>query len=414
MHIPSSQSTIDPASTPERLHSLDALRAFALLLGVALHATMSYLPGAKFWWIVADSDPSVSLGVAFHTIHLFRMTLFFLLAGFFARLALERRGAWAFALDRVKRIALPLVMFWPIVMTGIVLAIVWSVQLANGGVLPTETPPSPSFMPDDFPLTHLWFLYVLCLFYAAALVLRGLVTRLDRGGNWQRIVASVMPVLFGPAGALLLAIPVGLALATHAGWRPWFGIPTPDQSLYPNLPSLVAYGVAFTVGWLLQRQRELLDGVRRQWPIHAALAVIASVAVSMIGGILPNYAMATGSAQDWLHAACYGIASWSWTLALVGLGLRFFSRHSATRRYLADASYWMYIVHLPVVMLLQVAASQIAWPWFVEYPLLLAVAVTLMLLSYALMVRHTWLGMLLNGRKVPWRKASAMPPHASA
>jgi hypothetical protein len=32
---------------PERFHSLDALRASALLLGIALHATMSFLPGFR-------------------------------------------------------------------------------------------------------------------------------------------------------------------------------------------------------------------------------------------------------------------------------------------------------------------------------------------------------------------------------
>lgn len=401
-------------SNTERLHSLDALRAFALLLGVALHAAMSYIPGAKFWWIVADTDPSASLGLAFHTIHLFRMTLFFLLAGFFARLALDRLGVRRFLLDRCKRIAVPLVMFWPLVMTGIVLAIVWSVSLANGGALPAETPPGPTFMPDDFPLAHLWFLYVLLLFYVGALLLRAAVARFDRNGIFVSITDRMAKMLFGPSGAWVLAIPVSVALATHTGWRPWFGIPTPDQSLYPNLPSLVAYGVAFTAGWLLQRQRGLLDGLQRQWPIHAAIALGTSLALGVMGGVLPDYSMASGRAQDWLHAACYGVASWSWTLALLGLGLRCFSRYSATRRYLADASYWMYLVHLPLVMLLQVAASRMTWPWFVEYPLLLAMAVGIMLASYALLVRHTWLGALLNGRKLPWRRPGTAPNHASA
>jgi glucan biosynthesis protein C len=125
----------------ERLHGLDAVRAFALLLGVALHASMSWMPNAKYFWIVADADPSVTLGVVFHVIHLFRMTLFFLLAGFFARFVLERRGVKAFAKDRFKRIVLPLLTFWPIVMTGIVLALVWGAMLANGGEMPKERHP---------------------------------------------------------------------------------------------------------------------------------------------------------------------------------------------------------------------------------------------------------------------------------
>ena len=50
---------------PDRLHGLDALRASALLLGVVLHLTMSFLPGAKYVWIVADADPGPPLGLVF-------------------------------------------------------------------------------------------------------------------------------------------------------------------------------------------------------------------------------------------------------------------------------------------------------------------------------------------------------------
>ncbi len=35
---------------------------------------------------------------------------------------------------------------------------------------------------QTFPLTHLWFLYTLILFYVAALTLRGLVVLIDRSG----------------------------------------------------------------------------------------------------------------------------------------------------------------------------------------------------------------------------------------
>lgn len=387
----------------QRLHGLDAVRGLALLLGLALHATMSWLPGAQFWWIVADTDPSVTLGVAFHVTHLFRMTLFFLLAGFFARFALERLGTKAFAKDRFKRIVLPLVSFWPIVMTGIVLAITWAALLANGGELPKESPPGPTFMPDNFPLTHLWFLYVLTLFYGAALALRGLVSRLDRGGRFLALVDRATRIGFGPLAPVLLGLPVAVALSLQAGWIPWFGIPTPDQSLYPNPAALTGYGVAFGAGWLLQRRHELLDGVRSRWPLWLGLALACTIGGLVLLGLQPNFTPSSGGRSDMLYALCFGVASWSWSLVLLGLALRFLSDFNPVRRYLADASYWMYIAHLPLVMLLQVAFSQVAWPWFVEYPLLLAALLAMLLSSYEFAVRHTWIGAMLNGRKIPRR-----------
>ena len=52
--------------------------------------------------------------LAFPT-HVFRMTTFFLVAGFFAHMSFHRRDVTAFIGDRLKRIALPLAVSWPIV-----------------------------------------------------------------------------------------------------------------------------------------------------------------------------------------------------------------------------------------------------------------------------------------------------------
>jgi glucan biosynthesis protein C len=267
-------------------------------------------------------------------------------------------------------------------------------------------------MPDDFPLTHLWFLYVLTLFYVAAVVVRSVVAWLDRNGVFLALVDRATRLVFGPLAPLLLALPVAVALWLQPGWMPWFGIPTPDQSLYPNPAALTGFGTAFGAGWLLQRRRELLDGLQRRWPLWLGVALACTAAGGLaLLGLEPNFAVSSGSPTDMLHALGFGIASWAWSLALLGLALRFLAGFSAPRRYLADASYWMYILHLPLVMVmvLQVAFSQLDWPWFVEYPLLLAGAVGLMLLSYELLVRHTLVGAMLNGKKVPWR----MKPHGT-
>ncbi|MBK8542550.1 MAG: acyltransferase family protein [Caulobacteraceae bacterium] len=94
----------------ERYHALDAVRGGVLVLGVFFHATLSFLPGDQMW-LVMDASRSTELSVLFFTLHIFRMTVFFVLAGFFGRLLLERLGVGAFVMNRVKRIATPLVMF---------------------------------------------------------------------------------------------------------------------------------------------------------------------------------------------------------------------------------------------------------------------------------------------------------------
>ena len=170
------------ADAADRLHGLDALRGGALLLGVVLHASLSFFP--QQIWIVADDSRSIGAAGLFFAIHLFRMTAFFLIAGLFAHMMLARKGWWGFARDRATRIAGPLLAFWFPVMAGIVTALVWNAH-ANGMVVPgAPPPPPPTYDWTNFPLTHLWFLYVLSLFCAAALMLRAPFAWLDRSGAW--------------------------------------------------------------------------------------------------------------------------------------------------------------------------------------------------------------------------------------
>jgi hypothetical protein len=78
-------------------------------------------------------------------------------------------------------------------------------------------------------------------------------------------------------------------------------------------------------------------------------------------------------------------------------------------RYLADASYWIYLVHLPIVMALQVLVFHAPLPALAKFALVLAVGFPLMPLSYHLLVRYTWVGAILSGRRRerPARAAAA-------
>jgi glucan biosynthesis protein C len=389
------------AADPARLHSLDAVRAFALLLGVVLHATMSYFP--ERIWLVDDVADSAALALLFFVIHMLRMLTFFLLAGFVARISFHRLGAGAFFRDRARRIGIPLVAGWPPLFALIVVGVIVAAVIANGGKAPTGKPPPQGWGLYEFPLAHLWFLYVLALFYAALALLRPLVQRLDgyARGRIGNAVDCAVAFLLRQWAPVLLAAPLSLALYLHPYWIMWFGIPTPDKGFVPALSSTVAYGGAFLFGWLAQRQAGVLDLWRRRWPAHLALALAMTAACLSMAGMTPLLMPVPQGTLKLAYAACYSIGAWSWAFALLGMALRFLSGYSAMRRYLADASYWIYLVHLPLVILLQAALSQLAWPWFVKFPLMLAVAFALMLATYAWLVRGTWIGVVLNGKRKP-------------
>ena len=388
---------------PERLHGLDALRGTALLLGVVLHASMSYFPVTI--WIVPDTDNSPVAGVVFFAIHLFRMTSFFLIAGLFAHMMLGRRGTVGFIRDRLIRIAGPLATFWFPVLAAIIAGLIWMAAIRNGGTIPTDGPPPPPLTLETFPLTHLWFLWVLLILYAALLVLRAPFALLDREGGWGRIVDRITSALIGPWIPLVMAAPLALAFWLAPNWTPFFGIPTPDTGLVPNAVALTAFGSAFGLGVLLDRRRDLLGRIERLWPVFTVMALgVGTAALIMVGGPVPDLAPVTEPALKARLAAIMALAVFAATIAVLSLALRFASGHSAVRRYLADASYWVYIVHLPLVMVGQILVVNQTWPWFIKFGLVIGGTLTISLITYELLVRHSFGGGWLNGRRIPWRR----------
>lgn len=397
----------------ERLHALDAVRAYALLLGIVLHATMSFLPGPGRFWFIQDTHPSITLAVLLFAIHVFRMTTFFLMAGFFARLAFHRRGPIGFIKDRLQRIALPLVVFWPIVFAPMVALVMAAAAYPHGGPLATMAP-WPPVLPS-FPLAHLWFLYVLLEFYVAALLARAVIIRLDRNGSLrERIDAAVAAIMTFPLAPALLAIPIGTALVLDPTWIGWVGIRTPDQSLITNLQAWIGFGSAFGFGWLLHRQPTLLRMIETRWLgnlIAATLLIAASYALALAFSLASAHIWSAPVSLGTLRLAdaiAYALAIWTTTFAAIGLALRFLSGFSAVRRYLADASYWLYLIHMPIVMALQLAVSQRDWPWPLKFVFILGVALPLMLASYHWLVRGTFVGGLINGRRLRRERRPAL------
>jgi peptidoglycan/LPS O-acetylase OafA/YrhL len=89
--------------------------------------------------------------------------------------------------------------------------------------------------------------------------------------------------------------------------------------------------------------------------------------------------------------------AWAISLGLIGLFSRFCSRPSPLVSWLADASYWMYIVHPPVVMVAQMIVRRWAVPADLKFLVVMALVTPVLLLSYRYGVRSTPIGSLLNG-----------------
>lgn len=377
-----------PPISEGRWHGLDLLRGVAMMMGVYLHGALAYM-FARPTWAVHDASRSTFFDLTVAAIHGFRMQLFFVLAGFFARLVAERRGVGGLLRQRAARIGLPFFVGM-LTLIPITLAVWFWACRVTGESLPPK--PSGGF---DLPTTHLWFLEYLLVFYAGVGLFSALGKIPGLGGltsAWDflltRLIRSRWKVLILPFCTMpfLLGGPA-VGEVERVG-----------ESFWPGLRGLGYFGFYFLLGWLLHRRRECLDGVRRFRGWHAALALVG-FGVFLVCADLYYRRGVTGMKLVVVGGAGMEIYAWSMTFLLMGLSLTTLSGYRAWARYLADASYWFYLAHLPLVIALQA----VAWRWsahaVVKAAFVVGVSSLVLWVSYHWCVRRTFVGKILNGRR---------------
>jgi glucan biosynthesis protein C len=232
---------------------------------------------------------------------------------------------------------------------------------------------------------HLWFLWYLVLFYAATLV----VVRVTRGRSVPADVAASLTT-----GRWSLVIWASLTMLTLLPMdRPVIEL---SALLLPDPRPVVAYAVFFLFGWLLYRGRAGLGRLAAWWSWRAAAVGIgASVAgYGVIGAVQRHPAS--------VHiVACLMVAVWMWLLVLASFGafLRYAHRQQPIVRYLSDAAYWIYIVHLPVVIWTAGLLSRATLHAGLKFAIVFTVTTVVCVASYHAFVRRSAIGQLLNGRR---------------
>lgn len=488
-----------------RLSELDALRGFAMLLGVVLHAALSFFPT---WWPVQDrgpTPPADEWGASVWAIHGFRMPLFFLLSGFFSAMLWRRRGLGALLLHRLRRVALPLaiamVTIVPLtdrvtdpvgrarlrramepvrgsellvaVAAGDTTAVARFLDEAEGNadadargepggwtllhyaahagqadvvelLLARGADPAPvaSAYRGETPMMlafyfghervadvlaryggglplgpgmewselqgwaagasglsswfdqmyHLWFLWVIVFLVAGfapvALIADRMRGRQEAAGNsaWPRRVMFLLIPL-----TLLPQLRFG-----HGGMQLHFG-PDTFTGLAPPVEVLIYYALFFAFGvlWYGRRDRNgglMVESLGRGWWLVLPVTFLVVLPLGLAVTFVPAYrSVPVSQALQVLYA-------WGMCIGLIGLFRVLLSRKRGWVRYLSDASYWIYLAHVPLVIAAQRFVRDWPLPAAVKFLLITAAVLALLLLSYQAFVRHTPIGALLNGR----------------
>ena len=372
---------------------MDALRAIAMLLGIVLHAVIAYRVFPNAAW---PSDPHQWIGydALYLWIHSFRMQVFFLVAGFFARLLYLKIGEPAFLQHRLKRIVIPFVVsVLVLVPLSIAPFLYYSYAEEQGMNASQAFSAMARGMLGWNGLVHLWFLYYLLMFYATTIAM----IRLARHVPVIKSISnklSFLADLTNPAAALTLVV----LIVTILTFREKL-ILEAYTGIKPNVAQFAYYGLFFGIGYWIHRRSYLIEKISRY-----------AIPYLLIGSLLVFpltylYAAAhdPSQANDNTYPLLVRVVGACQTVLLVGgvLGgfIRFFTRENRTLRYVSDAAYWLYLIHLPIVAWLQILLLSTSIPGVFRFWIILTVTSFITLVTYQWFVRYTAIGNVLHGER---------------
>lgn len=375
------------AKARQRDHFWDAARAFLMLLGIPYHVAMAYRAGHV--WIVAPGQGAPVFTYLAELIHVFRMPAFFLIAGYFAAMLLTRRAPDEWLKGRVTKLAIPcavaIVTLVPVLNLFAELSnFAWHDALAS---LEHNSATSGGYW-----VRHLWFIIVLlycCVALAALVTWRPSLATAMMPARLDRRIAGHFALWVGVA-----AIALGLweAVSIELFYKAGLATNLPQQIL--RIDDMLAYAPWFVVGCIVQRAPRTLERLLHFSPAVMLLA-IGAMAITLV------FDDGMWAPVGRFFETVAGAAMTQITLALMRT---FLDRPIAVVRKLVDASFVIYLVHMPIVAMLVVAGQHVAMPVAPKAMLVMALTLALSYGAWMLVRRSPLLRLLYNGEPLPRRE----------
>ncbi len=369
-------------SGAQRRHHLDAIRVSAILLLIPYHAARYVQKG--------EGDPRIVDAVVWF-VHTWHMPLFFAISGFLAASALRRSTAALQLRARFRRLGLPLVVGMLTVVPLANFFVIGAAALApRRGPLP---PKRELDLANVFSLTprHLWFIAYLLMISLVAIGLwlaiqraPGLGAAINR--SFGRLMKSwwAVPALASISAAILI---------TKTGW---VAGGSASNSLIPAPTLFAYYSLFFLFGWLLSGQSDLVEQLKRGAWLRLGAGVLIAVPAFLLfydNGDFTGNVGTPGVLAEIDELRLYGlltvgIVCWLTLFGIWGVLARYVRKESRVLRYLSDASFWIYLVHIPFLVALQSSLSTTDLAIPVRWGLAVSGTLALAIGTYAL-VRGT-------------------------
>jgi len=352
----------------ERIAGLDNWRALLMLAGIFLHATT-----------VQEVDRPVFVLIAKMSSN-FRMGTFFAVAGLLSLYAIRKHGADAWLARRQFQIGVPMLL-------GLCLLAPLMSVLSSWHRLNDPVPALP-----ELGWWHYWFLIDL-LVYAP---ITWWIFRADRTQGWFAAIDSWIERARPSITLLILA--VGLVamtgvLATGALARVSGSLADPVWALH----QVVAYAPLYAFGVVLAGSPALLRAVTaRTGPAFTVLAIIFGICLA--SRLLPGRGAGLyETPASLLNVATACLCPPAVTVLILQSALRMRETPALFRR-ISDGAFTIYMVHFPIILLLDMVFDPLRLNPYLSYALTVGLSGWLSYLVHRLIVcRSALAAMLLNG-----------------
>lgn len=233
---------------------------------------------------------------------------------------------------------------------------------------------------------HLWLFWFLCWLVLVFALYALLADRFEWSGPPRTIILSPLRYLW--------LIPLTMApqwFMAGRGAIPYFG-PENSLAILPMPYLLIYYGIFFFWGAFYYDSDDTEAKVGKQWVITMPIALLVIFPVTLILGLSPD------SAQQYHLVSLLLKATYAWMLvfSLMGISHELIARENRAWRYISDVAYWLYLAHLPLILLAQEIVRTWDLPALLKFSLVCCSATGVLLVIYQLFLRYTFLGTILN------------------
>jgi glucans biosynthesis protein C len=399
-----------PVQAQVRRPELDWLRAFVVFGLIPFHVAVMFIGSQGDYVRNAQSSWVLSRLVAF--ISFWGIPLLFFISGAATRYALNARTNQQYVKERITRLAIPFVFAMLTIMPAQVYigylgtpALHVSFWRYYGQFMRSLLDILHGVMPArgaDW-IGHLWFIPPLLAVSLVALPLFRFFRR-DRG---KRFITSIDASATGPWALLTLGLPLGLCeVVLRAGWSmPGSNAP----QAFDNWPGFILFGLFYIGGYIVHDAARIQQDLRRWWALALALGVVTWLLVEGVGAFPPLVPRGTLRFEA-LVRLLRGYVSWFWVAAIVGFGMRYLVSTGTVVRYLSDATFPIYVLHMPILTL--IGFYVVRWPVgiAVKFVVITVAALAVTVAVVELLVRHVAPIRFLFGMSVRPRHETAPTP----